>query len=113
MERRSTINLEIADNGIIKNIQDSDVNGTGTDYESSTLYELDLDKELAKLKTIQFLNDLIDDLNLEVGSTSDKDVVTISLRKGEDYLYSTQELEEQIEKTEIHLENLKELRYSE
>lgn len=106
MERRSSIILEIADNGIIKHIKDSDVNGSGTDFEVTTLYEFNDSKE----KIIEFLNSLIDDLNLDVGSATDKKVVTVDYRNGSDYAYTEEDLDNQIEKTEQHLINLKKLK---
>lgn len=86
MEGRSVIKLSIADNGIIKEIHDYDVNGTGTSDDYVIVYQYDEDdKEKRKDRTIELLCDLIEDLNLEVGNKSDMNVVRVMYERGEDY----------------------------
>lgn len=91
MEGRSTVTLSIADNGIIKEITDYQVNGTAGTDEYLIVYEYDDDPESNKSKTVELLNDLVEDLNLEIESSAVINIVKPSYVDGSSFIESESE----------------------
>ena len=66
-----TIQIEPADNGVVKFLIDDNVNGGGEEYTSRVVY--DFDGYLGRQQQVKFLNDLVLDLGLSTGSEIDRD----------------------------------------
>lgn len=65
----TNINLEIADNGVIKRLEDDNINGAGEIFTSKLLYLFEGDFNFEK--RLKFLNDICLDVGLEKGSELD------------------------------------------
>ena len=61
--------LDIADNGVVKILEDDNVNGGGEQFVSKTLYTFDEDPDFKH--RIRFLKDLCLDISLETGNDLD------------------------------------------
>ena len=66
-----TIQIEPADNGVIKFLIDDNVNGGGEEFTSRVVYEFE--GPVKRANQVQFLKDLVIDLGLATGSDLDKD----------------------------------------
>ena len=96
MEGRSIITLTVADNGIIKEITDYNVNGTQGDEEYLIVYEYTENKAKNKEKSLKILNDLIEDLDLDIGTSDEMNVIAPSYIRGEKYIPTQSFLESEI-----------------
>ena len=65
-----TVVLDIADNGVVKVLEDDNINGGGETFISKTLYSFENDFNFTN--KIKFLNDLCLDINLELGNDIDE-----------------------------------------
>jgi len=65
----TNIDIEIADNGVVKILEDDNINGAGEIYTSRTLYVFDEDADFKN--RLKFLNDICLDVGLEKGSDLD------------------------------------------
>ncbi len=91
-----SINLERADNGIIKSILDDNINGAGGVLEKMTVYELEDDDKNDFLNTIKFFQDLTQDLGLDVGNKFNKNNLILSVDWGTDYSPTKEEVKQRI-----------------
>lgn len=73
-----TIVLDIADNGVVKILEDDNVNGGGEMHVSKTLYDFEADPNFEN--RINFLKDLCLDIGLSLGSDLDKSKLNIAVR---------------------------------
>lgn len=101
MEGRSSVIFKIADNGIIKEVTDYNVNGTADSDEYTFVYEFKDGKE--KETTIQLMGDLIDDLGLPTGSKFEKEVVTLGIEPGSHFNPDAEWIESKISELEQEL----------
>lgn len=101
------IRLELADNGIIKIVEDDNINAAGEVYTSVTVY--DFESSNATESKINFINDLILDSGLELGNSKDKNQIKISVDWGDEYQPSKTEIEEKIKALKSDLKYFEEM----
>jgi len=101
------IRLELADNGIIKIVEDDNINAAGEVYTSVTVY--DFESSNAIESKINFINDLILDSGLELGNSKDKNQIKISVDWGDEYQPSKTEIEEKIKALKSDLKHFEEM----
>jgi len=101
------IRLELADNGIIKIVEDDNINAAGEVYTSVTVY--DFESSNATESKINFINDLILDSGLELGNSKDKNQIKISVDWGDEYQPSKTEIEEKIKELKSDLKYFEEM----
>jgi hypothetical protein len=90
-----SITLELADNGLIKIVNDDNINAAGEDYQSVTVYDFEgVDALNTKIK---FLMDIAMDAGVELGSPRDKSQIKISHGWGDAYTPSKEEISKRIE----------------
>ena len=89
-----SIQIEPADNGIVKFLIDDNVNGGGEEYTSRMVY--DFDGYLGRQQQAKFLSDLILDLGLSTGSDIDRDKLEIKLDWGSKYNPSESEIKQRV-----------------
>jgi hypothetical protein len=65
-----TVVLDIADNGIVKVLEDDNINGAGETFISKKIYTFNDDPSFKN--RVQFLHDLCLDINLELGNDLDE-----------------------------------------
>ena len=82
------ITLKVADNGVIKEIEDDNINAGGESYESVRLYEFNNSE--GKLK---FIKDLCVDIGLDFGNSRQKNQIQLVKGWGEHYAPSKKEIE--------------------
>jgi len=102
-----SITLELADNGIIKIVEDDNINAAGEVYTSVTVY--DFESSNSTESKINFINDLILDSGLELGNSKDKNQIKISVDWGDEYLPSKTEIEEKIKTLKSDLKHFEEM----
>ena len=102
-----TISLEPADNGLIKFLIDDNVNGGGEEYTSRVVYEFE--GITGKANQVKFLNDLVLDLGLAVGSDVDRDKVVIETQWGKQYTPTENEIKTKIGMLQKELKRLQSL----
>lgn len=78
-----TIQIEPADNGVVKFLIDDNVNGGGEEFTSRVVYEFD--NTLGRANQIKFLKDIILDLGLATGSELDRDKLVVKAEWGSQY----------------------------
>ena len=102
-----TVVLDIADNGVVKIIEDDNYNGNGEVNVTKTLYVFDEDPDYEN--KIKFLKDLCLDIGLSIGNINDQKRLNINLyKKPKDMSMMTKkELETQIMGAERLLEKYK------
>lgn len=88
------IELEPADNGIVVNIKDDNINGASAHFEKKKVYDLSDDEDYQK--TIRFLSDLIDDLGLECGNKYSSKILTFGANWGSSYIPNAEDIKEKI-----------------
>lgn len=101
------IRLELADNGIIKIVEDDNINAAGEVYTSVTVY--DFESSNSTESKINFINDLILDSGLELGNSKDKNQIKISVEWGDEYQPSKTEIEEKIKELKSDLKRFEEM----
>lgn len=78
-----TIQIEPADNGVVKFLIDDNVNGGGEEFTSRVVYEFD--NTLGRANQIKFLKDIVLDLGLATGSELDRDKLVVKTEWGSQY----------------------------
>ncbi len=89
-----TVQIEPADNGLVKFLIDDNVNGGGEEYTSRFVY--DFDSVSGRDNQIRFLKDLVLDLGMTTGSELDVDKVVIKSEWGKQYSPTEVELKNKI-----------------
>lgn len=97
-----SITIEPADNGVVKVIFDDSVNGAGEEFVSRRVYDFEKDEE-SKESIIEFLEDIILDLGIEIGNDLDKYRVAIDAAWGDPSLHDEDSIKQRIKllKSEI------------
>ena len=101
------IRLELADNGIIKIVEDDNINAAGEVYTSVTVYDFESSNSIES--KLNFINDLILDSGLELGNSKDKNQIKISVEWGDEYQPSKTEIEEKIKQLKSELKHFEEM----
>ena len=101
------ITLKPASNGLIKNIYEPSINGAGNEYENEVVYNFQ--NSISDEEKINFINDIITDLGIETGSSTDSNKLKIYFDWGDDYNPSKDEIEKRIKKLEEEKKRLRKL----
>tara|TARA_Y100000361_G_C11136274_1_gene332094 strand:- start:361 stop:705 length:345 start_codon:yes stop_codon:yes gene_type:complete len=72
-----TVILDMADNGVVKTIEDDNINGAGEPHVSKYLYTFEDDNDFKN--RMNFLKELCLDIGLQLGSTLDPKRLNISV----------------------------------
>lgn len=72
-----TVILDIAENGVLKTLEDDNINGNGELFAQKLLYAFDDDKDFSN--RIKFIKDLCLDIGLETGNSEDPKRLNISV----------------------------------
>lgn len=98
------VTLEPVDNGVVKIIEDDNINAAGEKYEAKMAYDLDAG---GLERTVQLLQDVVLDLGLETGSEEDAKKLEIKIVWGKNYKPKQDELNARISELEKELQRLK------
>lgn len=101
------INIEIADNGIIKTIVDDNINGAGEKFETKVVY--DLEKGDIVQTKMDLLYELSEDIGMHLGNSKQPNQIKIVSEWGEHYSPEAEEIEARIKELEEDLLYLKSL----
>ena len=101
------INIEIADNGIIKTIVDDNINGAGEKFETKVVYDLE-SGDINKTK-MDLLYELSEDMGMHLGNSKQPNQIKIVSEWGENYEPTKEEIEARIAEIEEDLAYLKNL----
>jgi len=100
------VTLEPVDNGVMKIIEDDNINAAGEKYEAKIAYDLE---NGGLERTAQFFNDLILDLGIDIGSEEDQNKLEIKISWGVNYKPKQEELKVKIAQLEKELTRYKSL----
>lgn len=98
------INIEPADNGVIKFIIDDNINGAGEEHIARKVYDFESTNQ--RSTQIKFLNDLILDLGIDTGTDLDSNKLKIEAGWGNQYEPSQPELKIRIKLLQAELKKL-------
>lgn len=102
-----TIQIEPADNGVLKFLIDDNVNGGGEEYTSRVVY--DFEGIAGRANQVKFLKDLVLDLGLTTGTQMDQNELNISTGWGKQYVPNEAEIKNKIETLEKEIKRLRSL----
>jgi hypothetical protein len=103
------IEIQNAENGIIKKVIDTQYNGADQSAEIIFLYEIEEEDPVQKyLKTIQFINDLMKDLAIDTGSDYSSIRLDFELKWGDKYNPSLEEVTDHIKNLNQELKSWRE-----
>tara|TARA_A200000159_G_C7325925_1_gene340957 strand:- start:676 stop:999 length:324 start_codon:yes stop_codon:yes gene_type:complete len=100
-----TVQIEPADNGVLKFLIDDNVNGGGEEYTSRVVY--DFEGAAGRVNQVKFLKDLVLDLGLTTGTQMDPNELKISTGWGNQYVPNKTEIKNKIEALEKEIERLR------
>lgn len=98
------INLQPADNGVIKTVKDDNINAAGESFESTIVYEFDSIEGRVK-----FIEDLCVDIGLEFGNSKSKQQIQVLADWGAHYKPNSLEIEEKIKALKQQISRLEKL----
>lgn len=101
-----TIELSNASNGIIKKITDTNYNGAGERFEEVIVYQID-NKEHRFEAITEFLYEISADLGLDLGSDFSNTQLSIDVDWGDEYIPSSEEIDERIKILQDEIKFLK------
>ena len=99
------ITLKVADNGVIKEITDDNINAGGESYESVRLYEFS-----GSVSKIKFIHDLCVDIGLDFGNSRQKKQMQLIEQWGEHYSPDKKEIESKITELQNQITNLSKIK---
>jgi hypothetical protein len=99
-----SIQIEPADNGLVKFLIDDNVNGGGEEFTSRYVY--DFDGYLGRQQQVKFLNDLILDLGLSTGTDMDRDKLEVGIQWGKGYTPTETEIKARVSQLQKELKGL-------
>lgn len=102
-----TVLLEPADNGLIKIMQDDNINAAGETFESRRVY--DFTGDLSQKNKVKFIKDLCLDLGVDLGTGMRKDQVHVQIDWGASYQPTKAELDKKIQALEQEVDRLRAL----
>tara|TARA_B110000259_G_scaffold171485_1_gene202991 strand:- start:3602 stop:3925 length:324 start_codon:yes stop_codon:yes gene_type:complete len=89
-----SIQIEPADNGLLKLLFDDNVNGGGEEYTTRTVY--DFEGIVGKQNQVKFLKELVLDLGLVTGNELESNCLRINTEWGTQYTPNDTELKNKI-----------------
>lgn len=99
------INLQLADNGVIKTVKDDNINAAGESFESTTVYEFNTNEN-----KIKFIDELCVDIGLEFGNSKSKQQIQISTDWGIHYKPNLIEIDKKIKALQAEINRLDKLK---
>jgi hypothetical protein len=96
--------LKIADNGVIKEINDDNINSGGDSYETVTVYDWNVGSEHKR----RFMRDICLDVGMDFGSSRHSNQIKIVESWGMHYEPSKSEALSRIKELELEIKSLKE-----
>lgn len=95
--------LKPTSNGVIKKIRDNNFNGAGSEYEKTSVYSFDMNGlDVSK----RFLEDMMIDLNLEVGNQYETNYLHLKEDWGPKYSPTLDEVQRKIKSLKNQLNEL-------
>lgn len=88
--------LEGADNGVLKTVEDDNINGAGAPFSSKNVYEFTDDDE-THINKIKFFFELAEDLGIVTGNIYDSNNLVMSADWGSSYTPTQEEINKKIE----------------
>jgi len=101
--------IEPAENGVVKTIQDDNINGGGEFFDSKKVYDFEDDNGNYYKNTQAFLNDMIKDLGIDTGNTFSRDTLIFDIDWGEKYIPNKEDIQNKIVEYKAILDKLKKL----
>jgi hypothetical protein len=101
------ITVQLADNGVIKSVEEDNANAAGEGYSSVVVYDFESDN--ASENKIKFLYEISEDCGLEFGSTKDSDQIKIIKDWGDHYQPTLAEIEAKISSFQKRIKTLESL----
>jgi len=98
-----TITLKIADNGVIKEIKDDNINAGGDSFESVMVYDWSSGTEHKR----RFMRDICLDIGMDFGNSRQSNQIKIAESWGIHYEPSKTETASRIKELELEIKNLK------
>jgi len=98
-----TITLKIADNGVIKEIKDDNINAGGDSYEFVKVYDWSEGTEHKR----RFMRDICLDIGMDFGNSRQPNQIKITESWGIHYEPSKKETESRIKELELEIKGLK------
>ena len=96
-----SIGIEPADNGLVKFLIDDNINGGGEEHVARRVYDFDCIS--GRHNQVKFMNDLILDLGLDIGTQLDSNKLNIELAWGTQYSPTQSELKNKVKLLEKEL----------
>jgi hypothetical protein len=96
--------LEIADNGVVKTVQDDNSNGAGSFLEKKVVYDFENDPKY--LRRIKFFFDISDDLGIEIGNNFERNTLSMKVEWGSNYTPKIKEIDNKMKEVELELSAL-------
>lgn len=99
------ITLNIADNGVIKTINDDNINGAGEEFESTIVYDF-----TEMQNKLNFIKELSIDIGLEFGNTRSRHQIQLQTGWGRDYEPTPAEAAEKIKELKAQIKELSKIK---
>lgn len=99
-----SISIQLADNGLIKIVEDDNINAAGEVYSSVVVY--DFESGNSTESKINFLYELALDAGVELGNPRDKSQIKIKCEWGDDYEPTNTEIEKRITELKSQIKEL-------
>ena len=103
------IYIEPAENGVVKTVQDDNINGAGEFFDSKKVYDLEDDNGRDYINTQAFLEDVIKDLGIDTGNTFSRDTLILDIDWGEKYQPNKEDIQTKIANLKLTIDMLKKL----
>jgi len=107
-----TIQLNNAENGIIKKVIDTQYNGVDQKVEITKIYELKEDRLQYFLRVTDLLEEIAEDLGLSLGGDFDGAQLKFDLDWGSKYTPNEEEVDEKIKDLNTQIKQLKDYKKS-
>ena len=98
-----TIILKIAENGVIREIQDDNINAGGDTYESVRIYEW----SGGPVNKIEFIRDICLDVGMDFGNSRQRNQIKITEDWGINYEPTDEEMHSRIKDIECEVKELR------
>lgn len=97
------ISLELADNGVIKKIEDDNINAAGETYESIVVYEI----ENNNANKIKFINEVCLDVGVDFGNSRSRNQIKVIEDWGDNYTPNSAEIKNKLETLNSEIRRIK------
>lgn len=97
------ISLQLADNGVIKKIEDDNINAAGETFESIVVYEI----ENNNANKIKFINEVCLDVGVDFGNSKSRNQIKVIEDWGANYRPTVPEIKNKLETLNSEIRKLK------